>query len=629
MKHLLIAFLITCSILSLKNRLYSQNKDDHTSSLNSWIDTQFTEGMKSNNIAGATIVLMQGDSVLHMNGYGLADIETNTVMNSRSSIFGIASVSKTFVATAVMQLYEDGKLELDRDVNNYLTSFQLEYNLNDSITVEHLLTHTAGLDDCNIGTSVRSEQDVISLAQYLKERIPPQIQPAGKVHTYSNHGYALLGLIVEEVSGLPFHEYVRKMILNPLEMNCSGFKRQAELEKNYATSYLQKGTQLIPYKPDFRLDYPASSFSSTASDMGHYIAMFLNNGNFKGNQILDSTTVAKMHKTAFKPYEKSDRGCLLGFFESHWNGVRLVRHAGHLQGFASELVLIPEKNIGLFIGINSSSMPNGTSKAFIYEFIGKLFTRLMPESIAEKDEAKVTVKLDSVDEPLNKFAGKYRHTRYAHTTFDKVAILVGFAPEIEIVSKDNSLEIVEWNDKLIPSSDLTFHSKYDRYLAFGGNTEGEISYFFADTYSYQKLKWYEPVQFQISWIGSIVLILLIYMIVSVTRKLFVRKGKSHLIKKINFSLAFVIVLFLALLAFALITTDPQEFFYGVPLPIKIALVLPFLIIPLELITIYLLTKAIRLKELGTFNLIYQSIIVAAGLFFIPWLMYYNLIGFNF
>jgi len=629
MKQFIIPFLIIVILFSSKNQIHSQKTNEPTPDLHAWIDSQFTAGMDSFNIAGATIVLMQGDSVLHMNGYGLADIESNTPVNSHSSIFGVASVSKTFVGTAVMQLVEDGKLALDRDVNSYLTSLQLEYNFNDSITAEHLLTHTAGLEDRNIGTAVRTEEDIIPLAQYLKTQMAQQIRPAGVAISYSNHGYALLGLIVEEVSGLPFHEYVKQRILNPLEMNYSGFKRQAELKENYITSYLQKGKQLIPYQPNYHLYYPAASLSTTAADMGNYISMFLNDGHFKGNQILDSTTVAKMFHTAFRHYEKSNNGWLLGFIESQWNGLRLVRHGGALQGFLSDLMLIPEKNIGLFISVNSSSMPHSKSQIFINQFAHNLLTRLMPKSMIEQEKAKDKPTVGAVDEALEDFTGKYRFTRYAHTTFDKLALLVGFAPEIEIVQKDNTLEILQWNDQLVPISDLTFHSKYDRYAAFGRDTKGEISYFFVDAYSYNKLKWYEPISFQMLWVGSIMLILLIYIISSAIRQLFVRNKKRHLIKTINFSLASLIVLFITVLSLVLIKIDPQEFFNGVPLLIKIALLIPFLIIPLELVTIYLLTKAIRFKELGTFDLIYQSLITVAVLFFIPWLMYYNLIGFNY
>lgn len=629
MKHLLISSLIICSILSFENKTYSQNSDYQIADLPAWIDFQFSEGLDSFNIAGATIVLMHGDSILHINGYGLADIESNMPVNSNSSIFGVGSVSKTIVALAIMQLYEDGKLEIDRDINNYLTTFQLEYKFNDSITIEHLLTHTAGFDDRNIGTTVLDEENVIPLAQYLKKRMPPQIRPSGKVISYSNHGYALLGLIVEEVSGLPFHEYISKRILKPLEMNYSGFKRQAELKENYVSSYLQKGEQLTSYPPDFQLYYPAGSFTSTASDMGHYISMFLNNGSFKGAQILDSTTLAIMLHTPFRHYEKAEYGWLFGFPEGHWNGMRLYGHGGSIQGFESQLSLIPEENIGVFISANSSSYPNSRSREFIDKFIYDLFAQLMPDRIVDNEEPKVSPKIGSVDEPLEKFAGTYRYTQYAYTTFDKVAVLIGLAPEIEIVSKGDTLEVLPYNDKLVPISDLTFHSGFDRYVAFDRDTKGDISYFFAGAFAFHKLKWYEPVNFQIFWVGSIILIFLIFIISSAVRKLFVRNKKRHLIKNVNFSIASLIILFIAVFAFGLITTDPLEFFYGIPLLIKMALVLPLIIIPLVLVAIYLLTKAILLKELGTFDLVYQSIIVFAALFFIPWLMYYHLIGFNY
>ncbi len=631
MKQLLITIiiLIIFYFFILNNKIYAQNINNQRSDLNTWIDSTFTEGLNSVNIAGATIVLMHGDSILHINGYGVVDVESNRPVNSTSSIFGIASISKTFVATAIMQLYEDGKLELDRDINNYLKSFQLEYKFNESITVKHLLTHTAGFDDLKIGIAVLSKKNVIPLAQFLEKQMPSQIRCSGKVITYSNYGYALLGLIVEEVSGLPFYEYIDEMILKPLEMNYSGFKRRAELKDNYVTSYLQKGEQLIPYQQDFQLYYPAGSFNSTALDMKNYISMFLNNGNFKGNQILDSASVYKMFHTGFKQYEKSEYGWLLGFPESNWNGVKLVGHSGAILGFASQLSLIPEKNIGLFVSTNSSSFPNSKSRVFIDEFINNLLVRLMPESNAKKKEAKVTPKAGFVDEPLEKFSGTYRLTHYTYNTLVKLGVLIGLAPEITIVSKGNALEIIEWGDKLTPISDLTFHSKYDRYLAFGRNTKEDITYFFAGGLAFHKLKWFEPVRFQKFWLGSIILVFLIYIITSIVRKLFVSKNKSHILKTVNFSLASLVILFIAVLAFSLVMTDKLKFFYGLSLEIKVTLLIPFLIIPLEFVSFYFLVKAIRFKELGSFDLIYQSVIIVAALLFIPWLMYYNLIGFNF
>ena len=632
MKHLLIPLLILFSFFPFEsNNIYGQSMDAIKSDLKVWIDSQFAEGMDSFNIPGATFILVQGDSILHMNGYGMADLETITPVYSESSIFGIASISKTFVGLAIMQLFEEGKVQLDQDINKYLKTFQIDYKFEEPITIKHLLTHTAGFDERNIATAVRTEKNVISLAQYLKKRMPPQIRPANEALTYSNHGYDLLGLIVEEVSDLPFEVYVRKMILKPLGMNSSGFKRQPALKKNYVTSYLQKDSLLIPYKLNFQLGYPSGSFSSTASDMGHYISMYLNNGSFQGVQIIDSATVLKMHETAFKNYEESENGWLLGFYEDRLNGLKIVTHGGDVQGFASELMLIPEKNIGLFLCVNASSIPGSKSRIFIRGFIDKLWVKLMPNILDEKENSKIIPEIGSVAEPIAEFSGTYRYTRYAQTTMDKLAVLIGFAAEVKIIPNGDTLEMVEWNDKLIPISDLTFYStKNNKLMAFGRTVKGEISYLFpSGTSSFHKLKWYEPVKFQIYWIGSIVLILLISIIVSVIRKLFVRNKKSHLIKKVNFYIALLIILFLVLIAYVLMKTDPQEFSYGIPLLLKFILVLPFIFILLEIFVIWLLIKVWRTKEPDIFDLIYQSIIVVAALAFIPWLMYWNLIGFNY
>lgn len=629
MKHLLTTLTMLCLIFSFQHELFASTKNEQKKELNAWIDSTFTANLKSLNIAGACIVIMQGDSILHLNGYGVTDIESQKAVDAHTSIFGVGSVSKTFVATAAMQLVENGKLELDRDVNHYLKSIQLSHSFNDSITVRNLLTHTAGFDDNNIATIVHSEDKVIPLAKYIKTRMSLQIRPSGKAIVYSNNGYALLGLIIEEVSGMPFHEYVKENILKPLKMNHSGFRRQAELEENYATSYFIKGEQLIPYKTGYHHFYPASSFRSTAADMGHYIAMWLKNGNFDGTQILDSITVFKMQNTGFKQYEGANFGWLLGFMESQWYGERTIYHSGGVQGFRSLLTLVPEKNIGVFICVNSSNTRQQKSRIFMEQFNYDLYARLMPECMVHNETVNVSPKAGFINEPLEKFTGSYRYIRYAHKTLDKVGVLLGLAPEIHVISKDSTLEIVEWQDKLIPISELTFRGNWNRYLAFDKNIKGNISYFFTDEHAYEKLKWYEPVKFQRVWLGSVILILLIYIIASGIQKLFVRNRERHLLKKINFSLSALIIIFIVIFAYALFTTDPMLFFNDVPSLIKIALVLPFLIIPLEMFTMYLLTKAIRFKELKPFDIFYQTLIILSVAIFIPWLMYYNLVGFNY
>lgn len=628
-KHLCIAILVLCSFTLTKNKMHAQFNFYPKQSLTDWIDSGINKGLKSNNIAGATFVLIQDDSIRHINGYGVADLETQKPVDGKSTIFRIGSISKTFVATAVMKLYEEGKLKLDNDINNYLKTFQIEYKFNDSITIKNLLTHTAGFDQRNIGWVVEKEEDIIPLAQYLKKRMPPQIRPAGEIITYSNHGFGLLALIVEEVSDMPFYRYVEKMILEPLEMNSSGFKKKVHLEEYYASSYIQRGGELETDNPVFMQNYPTGSFSSTAADMGNYITMFLNYGNYNGNQILDSSTIIKMTQTGFKQYDEAPWGWLLGFQEHAWKGYKVVRYSGQYQGFTSELVMLPEKKIGFFISINSSNMLNSAGHYFLKNFINNLLTDLIPDPIISGKVKNGLREVGFVEEPLKAFSGTYRHTRYPQKTLDKIAILLGFAQEINIVPSDSTLEIVEWNNRLRPVSGLMFNIGGVGYAAFSRNANGEIAYFLNNENSYHKLKWYEPLQFQVYWVGSIVLVLLIFIIVSLIFKRYFIPKNRHLVERVNFWLASLIILFLAMFTFSLKITEPSEFFIGIPWLLKIALVLPFLIISLELVSFYLLIKAFRFRELGVINLVTQSIVFIVSLVFIPWLLYYNLIGFNY
>ncbi len=126
MKNLFLTFLILGAFFLNSNLCFSQTNNLQTKNLNTWIDSYLNKGLDSLNMAGATIVLIKDDSILHLNGYGVTDIETKTAVDAHNSIFGVGSISKTFVATATMQLFEEGKLDLDKDVNRYLTSFQLK-----------------------------------------------------------------------------------------------------------------------------------------------------------------------------------------------------------------------------------------------------------------------------------------------------------------------------------------------------------------------------------------------------------------------------------------------------------------------------------------------------------------------
>ena len=173
-------------------------------------------------------------------------------------------------------------------------------------------------------------------------------------------------------------------------------------------------------------------------------------------------------------------------------------------------------------------------------------------------------------------------------------------------------------------------TEYNTYRAFGIDSQGDLKYFFPNgTFSYHKLNWYEPLAFQKFWIGSIVIVFLISLLVSILRLIFFRSAKSYAIQKINSFVALLILLFLGLTAYGLSTIDPQEIVYGLPTLNKISLIIPFILIPLVLYSIFALISSWISREFSTRSLVYHSILVFAAVSFIPWLWYWNLIGFNY
>jgi CubicO group peptidase (beta-lactamase class C family) len=262
----------------------------------------------------------------------------------------IGSISKLFVATAVMQLVEQGKLDLDTDVNRYLTAFQLEDTFPQPVTLAHLLTHTAGFEDPPYATFT-DPREVQPLGEHLAEKMPPRTHPPGEGFIYSSYGYALAALIVEEVSGTPFDRYVEQEIFKPLGMTHSRYLLALPLPENLATGYFYQDGVQVPQQVDYDEDYPGGSIVSTAEDMSHFILAHLQDGCYQGSCILQASTVADMHQRRAKtPYD--GQNVALGFVEGLQGGQRLLGHSGAISGFGSILDLLPAHNLGYFFSFN-------------------------------------------------------------------------------------------------------------------------------------------------------------------------------------------------------------------------------------------------------------------------------------
>ncbi|MDX1578806.1 MAG: serine hydrolase domain-containing protein, partial [Gemmatimonadota bacterium] len=205
-----------------------------------FIDAFFEAEMEESHIPGGVFLMVKDGEVFYAEGYGFANLEARVRVDPARTVFRVGSNSKTLTAAAVLTLLEDGRVDLDTDINEYLTRVRVPNTYPEEITLRHLLTHTAGLDERLFGQHARTREEALSLEEYLAEKLPPRTGPPGAVISYNDHGPSLAGLVVEEVSGRPFAEYVADRIFDPLGMTLSSFDSAnlpPSVRGNLATAY--------------------------------------------------------------------------------------------------------------------------------------------------------------------------------------------------------------------------------------------------------------------------------------------------------------------------------------------------------------------------------------------------------
>ncbi|WP_163993173.1 serine hydrolase [Pyxidicoccus caerfyrddinensis] len=208
--------------------------------LGAFLDGVIAAQLKATGTPGATVAVVRNGRVLYSRGHGYADLEQRRPVGDET-LFRIGSISKLFTWTAVMQLAEQGRLELDADVNSYLKGFQLPATYPEPITLRHLMSHTAGFEANDVGGLLQDASGLEPLGQVLARDIPARVRPPGVAASYSNYGAALAGLVVEQVSGRPFEVYIEEAILKPLDMRHSTFRQPPPpgLAEKLATGYVQ------------------------------------------------------------------------------------------------------------------------------------------------------------------------------------------------------------------------------------------------------------------------------------------------------------------------------------------------------------------------------------------------------
>ena len=260
--------------------------------LEGFLDDLVARQLTEYHIPGASVAVVKDGRLLFANGYGYADLERRTPVVADQTLLRVGSVAKLFTWTAVMQLVEQGTLDLHADVNTYLADFTIPATYPAPITLAHLLTHTAGFEDRQLGITVSSADDLVPLGTYLTDALPARVFPPGTVTAYSNYGTTLAGYVVERVSGEPFAQYVQQHIFAPLAMRHSTFEQQLppDLAAQLAVSYDTYAGSYHAMPFEYFQIAPAGGLSTTATDIAQFMIAHLQDGRVGDARILHAAT---------------------------------------------------------------------------------------------------------------------------------------------------------------------------------------------------------------------------------------------------------------------------------------------------------------------------------------------------
>ena len=485
--------------------------------LESFTDQEILKELNSSGVPGVAVAVVKDGAVLLAKGYGSADRETNKPVSVDQTLFRIASVTKLFTWTAVMQLVEQGKLELNRDVNQYLNTFQVPKTYTQPITLQNLMSHNAGFESDEALGWVPSAADLLPLGDYLARYMPARVRSPGEVSVYSNYGASLAGYIVEQVSGMPFEEYIQANILEPLGMVHTSLQQPlpADLALDISMSYIfsRGSAEAVPFGN--YMGAPAGAMCSTAMDMTRFMLAHLGSGVYKGSRILQNATVEQMHSQLFT-MDPRVPGFAHGFIEYNINGQRIIGHFGGLDAFRSALMLIPEQNLGWFIVYNGEG-DAASPGSFFTAFLNHYFPAdpyVPPNPPADFSQR------------ANQFTGYFRDARLSHSTFQKLTSLF---IEFEVTITKQGTLLVRGQEYVEADSSLfrpySASNPWNDTLVFLKAFGGQMQYFSNTAGVFERVGWYETSAFV--WpLVAICFAFFVSALVILLAKTYVKLGKS-------------------------------------------------------------------------------------------------------
>ncbi len=585
----------------------------------------------SRRIAGAVFVAVKDGAVFLSKGYGFADVENKKPALPGQTLFRPGSVSKLFIWTAVMQQVEQGRIDLNENINTYLENFQIPDTYAEPITMNRLMAHTSGFEETVVGMAAHTAEELVPLDEYLADNIPERVFPPGLLTAYSNYGSALAAYVVEKVTRTPFDEYLERNIFAPLGMNSSTFRQPLPqpLAEQMSGGYTYgRG---VYQADDFEFIngmYPAGSMSTTAEDMAKFMIAHLQLGRLGENRILDEST-SRLMQTRLYTHDAHIDGNAHGFWEWTHNGLRTIQHGGDTMLFHSFLVLIPEHNTGFFVSYNSAGGGGGSRMQLMEAILDRYFPAPDPEKIQPRAD---------FSKRAGRFCGLYMLSRVNYSSFIKIMQLFS---TVEVSPTQEGTLLVGSGagaKQYIEVEPLVFRELDGRNLVvFKENSTGRITHMFLGRSPYVagiKMKWHQKPLLHIVWLGVTLFFFvstLIWPLGALRRRMCRLDNASLAVPRGARILAggMSALCLVFLVGMAAVFSRPDSIMYGIPFSMRVLLVLPFAAAFLALgVLFYAFLSWIRGYWNACSRIHYLLVLLSFPVFL--WLLdYWNLLGFRF
>jgi CubicO group peptidase (beta-lactamase class C family) len=493
-----------------------------------FLDDLVRREMETNHIAGAAISVVEDGKLFFTKGYGYADLHNRIPVDPETTNFRIGSLAKLFTWTAVMQLVEQGRLDLNADVNSYL-DFRVPKTYARPITLRDLLTHTAGFEDLYYERLATDEHHLQSPRTWLVSHMPARVRPPGELAAYSSYGAGLAGYIVARVSGEPYARYVQDHILGPLGMSHTTAQPSMppDIRAHTSVGYVyehgaysefpdrsQLTSSHLPYadmgQPAL---VPAGDMQASATDMARFMIAQLEDARpgavLPARRILDRAAARLMHATAYTADPRL-LGTTYGFFDFSDNGQRTIGHNGESDPIESLLLLLPDKDMGVFVVYNSEG-----GSDLIHQHLGfqrAFFDHYFPAPAVQQVRPPA-----GFAQQAERFEGTYRITGgeigTSYTTLEKFGMLFGSTVTVRDRGDGTPLLETPWANWRFVEVSPRYFRQVNRpfHILFAENDAGHVTKLFTDytpMFAFEKLPWYATPRFSMGLLLGCVLLFL-------------------------------------------------------------------------------------------------------------------------